>query len=106
MQSGPAAPAPSLESFFADAASLNLNPVESFADLALRPEIRAAVDAMGITVPTPIQAKAIPVMLDGRDMVGQAKTGSGKTLAFALPIVERIDPAVRVGPGADPGPHP
>ena len=86
---------PSLESFFADAASLNLSPAESFADLALRPEIRAAVDAMGITVPTPIQANAIPVMLAGRDMVGQAKTGSGKTLAFALPIVERLDPAVR-----------
>lgn len=96
MQFAPSAgPQPTLESFFADAASLNLSPVESFAELALRPEIRAAVDAMGITVPTPIQANAIPIMLDGRDMVGQAKTGSGKTLAFALPIVERLDPAIR-----------
>ena len=63
----------------------------SFAELALRPETRAAVDAMGITVPTPIQAQAIPVMLDGQDVVGQARTGSGKALAFSLPMVERID---------------
>ena len=50
---------------------------------------------MGISVPTPIQAQAIPVMLAGEDVVGQARTGSGKTLAFSLPIVERLDPAVR-----------
>ncbi|MCC7371042.1 MAG: DEAD/DEAH box helicase [Chloroflexi bacterium] len=86
---------PPLESFFADAAALNLNPAESFSELSIRRETRAAVEGMGITVPTPIQANAIPVMLDGRDIVGQAKTGSGKTLAFALPTVERCDPAVR-----------
>lgn len=67
----------------------------SFAELALRRETRAAVDAMGITVPTPIQAQAIPALLDGEDVVGQARTGSGKTLAFALPLVERVDPAAR-----------
>jgi ATP-dependent RNA helicase DeaD len=67
----------------------------SFVELALRRETRAAVDAMGITVPTPIQAQAIPALLDGDDVVGQARTGSGKTLAFALPLVERCDPAVR-----------
>jgi ATP-dependent RNA helicase DeaD len=49
---------------------------------------------MGITVPTPIQAQAIPAMLQGRDVVGQARTGSGKTLAFALPIVDRCDAGV------------
>ena len=65
----------------------------SFAELTLRPETRAAVDAMGISVPTPIQAQAIPMMLAGEDVVGQARTGSGKTLAFSLPIVERVDPA-------------
>ena len=67
----------------------------SFAELRLRPETRAAVDAMGITVPTPIQSQAIPVMLAGEDVVGQARTGSGKTLAFSLPLVERLDPAAR-----------
>ena len=70
-------------------------PVASFAELRLRPETRAAVARMGIVTPTPIQAGAIPPMLDGRDVIGQARTGSGKTLAFALPIVERCDPAAR-----------
>jgi ATP-dependent RNA helicase DeaD len=50
---------------------------------------------MGIETPTPIQAQAIPALLDGRDVIGQAFTGSGKTLAFALPLVETIDPRLR-----------
>ncbi|MBI2871891.1 MAG: DEAD/DEAH box helicase [Chloroflexi bacterium] len=50
---------------------------------------------MGITTPTPIQTQAIPILLEGRDVIGQARTGSGKTLAFALPIVERCDPKIR-----------
>src|SRR5436309_3470983 len=70
-------------------------PLSSFAELPLQPSTRAAVDAMGISVPTPIQAQAIPVLLEGRDVVGQARTGSGKTLAFSLPIVERCDPTAR-----------
>ena len=45
-----------------------------------------------ITVPTAIQVQAIPIMLEGRDIIGQAHTGSGKTLAFGLPIVETCDP--------------
>jgi ATP-dependent RNA helicase DeaD len=45
-----------------------------------------------ITEPTPIQAKAIPIMLEGRDIIGQAYTGSGKTLAFGLPLIEAMDP--------------
>jgi ATP-dependent RNA helicase DeaD len=67
----------------------------SFADLSLHPGVRAAVEAMGITVPTPIQAQTIPALLAGRDVIGQARTGSGKTLAFGLPLVERVDPAGR-----------
>ncbi len=50
---------------------------------------------MGITEPTPIQAQAIPLLLDGNDLFGQARTGSGKTLAFGLPLVMRCDPAIR-----------
>jgi ATP-dependent RNA helicase DeaD len=69
--------------------------ITTFSDLELRPETRAVLDAMGISTPTPIQAQAIPVLLEGRDVIGQARTGSGKTLAFALPIVERCDPTVR-----------
>ena len=50
---------------------------------------------MNISEPTPIQEKSIPLLLAGRDVVGQARTGSGKTLAFAVPLVEQCDPSVR-----------
>jgi ATP-dependent RNA helicase DeaD len=50
---------------------------------------------MGITTPTPIQAKAIPALLDRKDVIGQARTGSGKTLAFALPMVLACDPQIK-----------
>lgn len=66
-------------------------PLDSFDQIQLRPQTRAALAAMNITVPTPIQREALPVMLEGRDVIGQARTGSGKTLAFALPMVERLD---------------
>ncbi len=67
----------------------------TFSDFRLSPATRAVVAGMGITTPTPIQAQAIPILLEGRDVIGQARTGSGKTLAFALPIVERCDPKAR-----------
>ncbi|MEE8442816.1 MAG: DEAD/DEAH box helicase [Dehalococcoidia bacterium] len=50
---------------------------------------------MGISTPTPIQEETIPILLAGRDVIGQARTGSGKTLAFAIPLIERCDPSVR-----------
>src|ERR1700721_572334 len=62
----------------------------SFADLALRPELQAALDALGYEEPTPIQREAIPPLLEGRDLLGQAATGTGKTAAFALPILQRL----------------
>lgn len=67
----------------------------TFSDFRLSPATRVVVAGMGITTPTPIQAQAIPILLEGHDVIGQARTGSGKTLAFALPIVERCDPKVR-----------
>lgn len=67
----------------------------TFSDFRLSPATQAVVAGMGIATPTPIQAQAIPVLLEGRDVIGQARTGSGKTLAFALPIVERCDPKAR-----------
>jgi ATP-dependent RNA helicase DeaD len=50
---------------------------------------------MGIETPTPIQSLALPHLLDGRDIIGQARTGSGKTLAFGIPLIEQVDPRVR-----------
>jgi len=54
------------------------------------------LDSLSITEPTAIQAQAIPVMLEGRDIIGQAHTGSGKTLAFGLPLIECTDPGYNV----------
>jgi ATP-dependent RNA helicase DeaD len=61
-----------------------------FADLALAPELRQALSGLGYEEPTPIQRAAIPPLLEGRDLVGQAATGTGKTAAFALPVLQRI----------------
>jgi ATP-dependent RNA helicase DeaD len=62
-----------------------------FADLALRPELLRALEALGYEEPTPIQREAIPPLLAGRDLLGQAATGTGKTAAFALPVLQRLD---------------
>ena len=60
----------------------------NFSDLGLSPEILKAVDDVGYTTPTPIQAKAIPIVLMGRDVLGCAQTGTGKTASFTLPMIE------------------
>src|SRR5215471_10738246 len=67
----------------------------SFAHFDLHPTLHRALEAQGLRSPTPIQASAIPMLLDGQDVIGQARTGSGKTLAFLLPLVERTKPDVR-----------
>lgn len=66
-----------------------------FAALGLHPNILAALTAVGYEEPSPIQAQAIPVILEGHDMIGQAQTGTGKTAAFALPLLSKIDPCKR-----------
>jgi len=66
-----------------------------FAALGLHPNILAALTAVGYEEPSPIQSQAIPVILAGHDMIGQAQTGTGKTAAFALPLLSKIDPAKR-----------
>jgi ATP-dependent RNA helicase RhlE len=63
---------------------------KSFAELGLPAHILTALDAAGFDVPTPIQAKAIPPQLEGKDILGIAQTGSGKTAAFGLPIIAGI----------------
>lgn len=66
-----------------------------FAELGLSPELLKAVNKMGFEEASPIQTAVIPLLLEGRDVVGQSATGSGKTAAFGIPIVECIDTAVR-----------
>src|ERR1700712_785054 len=61
-----------------------------FSDLGLSPQILDALTAKGYDVPTPIQAQAIPSLLEGRDLCGIAQTGTGKTAAFALPSLMRL----------------
>ena len=69
---------------------------DTFGGLSLRPETLRAIHAQDWQSPTPIQQRVIPRMLEGHDLVGEAQTGSGKTGAYAIPIIERIDPAQRV----------
>ena len=62
----------------------------SFADLALAPELLKALQELGYSTPTPIQAQAIPVVLSGSDLMAGAQTGTGKTAAFALPTLQKL----------------
>jgi len=62
----------------------------SFPELGLRPQLADIVSALGYEEPTPIQREAIPLLLAGRDLLGQAETGTGKTAAFALPMLQVI----------------
>ena len=71
------------------------NTVGAFSDLGLRPELEAVLGALGYEEPTPIQSEAIPPLLAGRDLVGQAATGTGKTAAFALPLLNRLESGER-----------
>ena len=66
----------------------------NFADLGLSETTLQALRDVGYEKPSPIQEQAIPPLLEGRDVIGQAQTGTGKTAAFGLPMVEQVDPAV------------
>ncbi|MBU0605305.1 MAG: DEAD/DEAH box helicase, partial [Candidatus Omnitrophica bacterium] len=65
-------------------------PGGSFYGLGIAPKILEALTKLSFTVPTPIQHKAIPQAIEGKDMIGVAQTGTGKTLAFAIPIIQRL----------------
>lgn len=65
-----------------------------FNELNLSSEVQRALSEMGFEEATPIQSKAIPYVLDGRDILGQAQTGTGKTCAFGIPAIEMIDPSI------------
>nr|WP_275900749.1 DEAD/DEAH box helicase [Bacillus mycoides] len=66
--------------------------MKNFLELGISETFNHTLRENGITEATPIQEKAIPVIMSGKDVIGQAKTGTGKTLAFVLPILEKIDP--------------
>jgi len=69
---------------------LNHRPNASFDGLGIAPRILEILDKLRFTVPTPIQYKAIPIGVEGKDIIGVAQTGTGKTLAFAIPIVQGL----------------
>ncbi|MBI5774139.1 MAG: DEAD/DEAH box helicase, partial [Verrucomicrobia bacterium] len=66
-----------------------------FSELGLSPELLKAIAKLGFEQAAPIQVAAIPVLMAGKDVVGQSQTGSGKTAAFAIPAIEKTDPALR-----------
>ncbi|MBL8024417.1 MAG: DEAD/DEAH box helicase [Elusimicrobia bacterium] len=70
----------------------------AFDELNLHPDLMRAIEAMGWQDPTPIQQQAIPVILEGQDVLGAAQTGSGKTGAFALPVLHHLLEKKRAGP--------
>src|SRR5438270_7573057 len=65
----------------------------TFAELGLAPDILEAIHDVGYEEPSPIQEQAIPLLLEGKDVIGQAQTGSGKTAAFGLPMLQYVDPS-------------
>src|SRR5882762_6372580 len=72
----------------------------SFSELGLKPELLRAVAEKGYDTPTPIQSKAIPTVLAGRDVLAGAQTGTGKTAAFVLPILQKLAGATARTPRA------
>ncbi len=69
----------------------------SFSTLGLSPKLLEKLTKLGFTTPTPIQAKAIPVALEGKDIIGIAQTGTGKTFAFSLPMMQTIAREKKIG---------
>jgi ATP-dependent RNA helicase DeaD len=70
-------------------------PTIGFAELELSDEVNRAIREMGFVRPTEIQARVIPLLLDSRDVIGQAQTGTGKTAAFGIPLIEGVDEALQ-----------
>ncbi len=73
-----------------------------FSDLGLAPGMLATLKSRGYVEPTPIQAQSIPLVCEGRDLLGLAQTGTGKTAAFVLPLLQRLSDRPLVGPGGRP----
>src|SRR3989338_5911274 len=69
--------------------------VLAFSEFGLSDEVLKAISSIGFEEPTPIQEKTIPLLLQGKDVIGQARTGTGKTAAFGLPIIETYKPELK-----------
>ena len=69
-----------------------------FSELGLSKALLDTLDGLHLTTPTPIQVQAIPLVLEGRDVIGLAQTGTGKTAAFSLPILHRLAPGKKAAP--------
>jgi ATP-dependent RNA helicase RhlE len=67
-----------------------VNSVNSFDGLGISPNLRLQLEKLQFKIPTPIQSKAIPIALEGKDLIGIAQTGTGKTLAFGIPMIQRL----------------
>ena len=87
-----------------DTIPIQQDSISNFPDFGLHPSLLQAISDTGYTSPTPIQAAAIPLVLDGRDVMGAAQTGTGKTAAFTLPILHRLMPLANTS--ASPARHP
>src|SRR5918994_26910 len=79
------------------ASSARSDSPKTFTSLGLADSLVEAVTALGYEEPTPVQRETIPLMLSGRDLLGQAATGTGKTAAFALPMIQRLAQDKKVG---------
>src|SRR3989338_9178842 len=66
------------------------NTATGFYNLGIAPAILEILDRLRFTIPTPIQAQAIPIAIEGKDLIGIAQTGTGKTLAFGIPMIQRL----------------
>ena len=86
---------PNTEDRIPEDIAIDNNPADealvTFEDLGLAPEVLEAVKMAGYETPSPIQAKAIPALLQGENLLGTAQTGTGKTAAFTLPLLSRIN---------------
>ena len=69
--------------------------LSSFSQLPISSEVLSALSDMGFSTPSPIQALAIPSVIEGIDVVGQAQTGTGKTVAFGIPMVEKVSSSIQ-----------
>jgi superfamily II DNA/RNA helicase len=87
-----------------DAPAAAAEPLPRFEDFGLAPPILQALADQGYTIPTPIQVQAIPVVMQGRDVMGAAQTGTGKTAGFSLPIIQQLLP--QASTSASPARHP